>query len=86
MCLMQTDFPVPDGPRIIEIWSSGMPRFRPFRIVLRPNDFLTSMNSMASVEPCGRFVPECHLYGSSPERVWSQMLSGMSSEVSGRAS
>ena len=25
-----------------------MPRFRPFRIVLRPNDFLTSMNSTAS--------------------------------------
>ncbi len=51
MCLMHTDLPVPDGPRIIEIWLSGMPRFRPFRIVLRPKDFLTSMNSMASVEP-----------------------------------
>ena len=32
MCLMQTDFPVPDGPRIIEIWSFGRPRFRPLRI------------------------------------------------------
>ena len=49
MCLMQTDLPVPDGPRIIEIWPSGRPRLRPFRIVLRPKDFFTSMNSTASV-------------------------------------
>ena len=26
MCLMQTDFPVPDGPRIIEILSFGDPQ------------------------------------------------------------
>ena len=45
MCLMHTDLPVPEGPRIIEICPSGRPRLRPFRIVLRPNDFLTSMNS-----------------------------------------
>ena len=61
MCLMQTDLPVPDGPRIIEIWSFGRPRFRPLRIVLlRPNDFLTSMNSTASVAPCSRVRPLCH--------------------------
>src|SRR5204862_4202396 len=49
MCLMQTDLPVPDGPRIIEICPSGMPRFRPLSTVLRPNAFFTSMNSTASV-------------------------------------
>ena len=59
MCLMQTDLPVPDGPRIIEIWPSGSPRFRPFRITLRPNAFFTSMNSTASVEPWSRLRPEC---------------------------
>ncbi len=66
MCLMQTDLPVPDGPRIIEIWLSGMPRFRPLRIVLRPNDFLTSMNSIASMPPCSRLWPVCQRYSSSP--------------------
>ena len=60
MCLMHTDLPVPDGPRIIEIWLSGMPKFRPLRIVVRPKDFLTSMNSIASVEPWSRLRPECH--------------------------
>ena len=60
MCLMQTDLPVPEGPRIIEIWSSGRPRFSPLRIVLRPKDFLTSMNSTASVVPCSRVRPLCH--------------------------
>ena len=57
MCLMQTDLPVPDGPRIIEIWSSGRPRLRPFRIVLRPNALMTSMNSTASSAPCSRVRP-----------------------------
>jgi hypothetical protein len=33
--------PVPDGPRIIEILSSGMPRLRPRRILLRPNALCT---------------------------------------------
>ena len=37
MCLMHTDFPVPDGPRIIVIIPSGMPRLRPSSTVLRPN-------------------------------------------------
>ena len=60
MCLMQTDLPVPDGPRIIEIWLSGRPRLRPFRIVLRPNALTTSMNSTASSEPCSRVRPVCH--------------------------
>src|SRR5215212_1558619 len=54
MCLMQTDLPVPDGPRIIEIWLSGMPRLRPFRILLRPNALCTSMNSSASTAPFRR--------------------------------
>src|SRR3954453_13171783 len=65
MCLMHTDFPVPDGPRIIEILSSGMPMFRPRRILLRPNALWTSTNSTASSPPCGRCSPVCHLYSSS---------------------
>src|SRR3954468_2584226 len=65
MCLMHTDFPVPEGPRIIEILSSGMPMFRPRRIWLRPNALWTSMNSTASSEPCGRCLPVCHWYSSS---------------------
>ena len=80
MCLMHTDLPVPDGPRIIEIWSSGMPRLRPFRIVLRPNDFLTSMNSMASARRrAGASCRSATCRAPRPARVWSQMLSGMSS-------
>ena len=66
MCLMHTDFPVPDGPRIIEIWFSGRPRLRPFRIVLRPNDLWTSMNSTASVEPWSRLVPSASSRGAPP--------------------
>src|SRR4051794_40572099 len=66
MCLMHTDFPVPDGPRIIEILSSGRPMFRPRRILLRPKALWTSTNSTASIVPCGRARwPECHLYSSS---------------------
>src|SRR5689334_4764734 len=65
MCLMQTDFPVPDGPRIIEILSFGMPMLRPRRILLRPNALCTSTNSTASSTPDGRFLPVCHLYSSS---------------------
>src|SRR5919112_1400312 len=64
MCLMQTDFPVPDGPRIIEIWLSGSPRLSPFSTRLRPNAFTTSMNSTASSEPCSRLRPVCHWYSS----------------------
>ena len=37
MCLMQTDLPVPDGPRIIDTIPSGSPMFRPRRICVRPN-------------------------------------------------
>src|SRR5689334_1170201 len=65
MCLMHTDLPVPDGPRIIEILFSGMPMFRPRRILLRPNALWTSTNSTASSTPLGRFLPVCHLYSSS---------------------
>src|ERR1700742_2696974 len=65
MCLIHTDFPVPDGPRIIEILSFGMPMFRPRRILLRPNALWTSTNSTASSVPDGRFLPVCHLYSSS---------------------
>src|SRR4051794_23035459 len=65
MCLMQTDLPVPDGPRIIEILSFGMPMFRPRRILLRPNALCTSTNSTASSTPEERFLPVCHLYSSS---------------------
>ena len=65
MCLMQTDLPVPDGPRIIEILPSGMPMFRPRRILLRPNALCTSTNSTASGTPVGRWAPVCHWYSSS---------------------
>src|ERR1700759_3328514 len=70
MCLMQTDFPVPDGPRIIEILSFGIPMFRPRRILLRPNALWTSTNSTASSTPDGRFLPVCHLYSSSSGLFW----------------
>src|SRR3954468_5091370 len=62
---MQTDFPVPDGPRIIEIFPSGIPMFRPRRIWLRPNALCTSTNSTASCVPVGRFRPVCQRYSSS---------------------
>ena len=65
MCLMQTDLPVPDGPRIIEILSFGMPRLSPRRILLRPNALWTSTNSTASSTPVGRCSPVCHWYSSS---------------------
>src|SRR3954464_5412082 len=65
MCLMQTDFPVPEGPRIIEILSFGIPMLRPRRILLRPNALCTSTNSTAPSVPDGRFLPVCHLYSSS---------------------
>src|SRR3954453_18423086 len=65
MCLMQTDFPVPEGPRIIEILSSGMPMFRPRRILLRPNALCPSTNFTGPSEPCGRCLPVCHWYSSS---------------------
>ena len=38
MCLMQTDLPVPEGPRIIETIPSGRPIVRPRRIWLGPKD------------------------------------------------
>src|SRR3954454_10911791 len=66
MCLMHTDLPVPDGPRIIEILLSGRPMFRPRRILLRPNALWTSTNSSASSPPFGRSRwPLCHLNSSS---------------------
>ena len=68
MCLMQTDFPVPEGPRIIEILPSGMPMFRPRRILLRPKALWTSMNSTASGAPEGRWAPVCQRYSSSSSR------------------
>ena len=64
MCLMHTDFPVPDGPRIIEILPSGRPMFRPRRILLRPKALWTSMNSTASGTPVGRLSPVCQWYSS----------------------
>src|SRR4051812_18423041 len=66
MCLMHTDFPVPEGPRIMEILPSGRPMFRPHRILLRPKALWTSTNSTASGTPVGRLSPVCHWYSSSP--------------------
>src|SRR5947208_1550399 len=65
MCLMHTDLPVPEGPRIIEIIPSGRPMLSPRRIRLRPKALCTSMNSMASSAPLGRLSPVCHRYSSS---------------------
>src|SRR4051794_7384864 len=79
MCLMQTDFPVPDGPRIIEILSFGMPMLRPRRILLRPNALWTSTNSTASSTPDERFLPVCHLYSSS---CWASGRFSVSSAIS----
>src|SRR4051812_21482562 len=70
MCLIHTDFPVPDGPRIIEILSFGMPMLRPRRILLRPNALWTSTNSTASSTPDERLRPVCHLYSSSSPGFW----------------
>ena len=57
MCLMQTDLPVPDGPRIIEILSSGRDMLSPRRTWLRPNALWTSTNSIASGSLAGRILP-----------------------------
>src|SRR3954471_13801617 len=62
---MQTDFPVSDGARIIEIFPCGIPMFRPRGIWVRPNALWTSTNSTASSTPDGRLRPVCHLYSSS---------------------
>src|SRR5215212_1972205 len=84
MCLMHTDLPVPDGPRIIEIWLSGRPRLSPLSTRLRPNALTTSMNSTASSEPCSRVLPVCHWYSSASaceprSCVISPVLAGRSS-------
>ena len=57
MCLMQTDFPVPDGPMIIEIWFSGRPMFRPRSTLFDPKALWTSMNWIASGSRAARIVP-----------------------------
>src|SRR3954471_13657911 len=85
MCLMQTDFPVPDGPRIIEILSFGMPMLRPRRILLRPNALWTSMNSTASSTPEGRFLPVCHWYSSSALSSGRFSVSSLISSSDGRS-
>src|SRR5215207_11127290 len=76
MCLMQTDLPVPDGPRIIEILSFGMPRLSPRRILLRPNALWTSTNSTASSPPAGLVSPVCQRYSSSGGFSLSREISG----------
>ena len=53
MCLMHTDLPVPDGPRIIDTIPSGRPMFSPRRMCVRPNALYVSMNSTASGRPDG---------------------------------
>ena len=64
MCLMQTDFPVPEGPRIVVMLVLGDRHVEPGRIWLRPNDLWTSMNSTASLVPVGRCLPVCQRYSS----------------------
>src|ERR1700737_4615461 len=65
MCLIHTDFPVPDGPKIIDTIPSGNPMFKPRRIRLRPNALYVSMNSTASGRPDGYARYVCHRYSSS---------------------
>ena len=76
MCLMHTDLPVPEGPRIIVIIPSGMPRLRPSSTVLRPKRLTTSMNSTVSSRPWSRIVPwySNFLSGGSPSRTPSLRL------------
>ena len=57
MCLMHTDLPVPEGPRIIDTWPSGIPRLSPRSTRLAPNALCTSMNSIASGASLGRLAP-----------------------------
>src|SRR4029453_18019553 len=84
MCLMQTDLPVPEGPRIIEIWLSGRPRFKPLSTRLRPNALTTSMNSTASSAPCSRVLPVCHWYSSAS--AWEPRSCVISPVPRGRSS
>ena len=76
MCLMQTDLPVPDGPRIIVIIPLGMPRLRPSSTVLRPKRLTTSMNSTVSSRPWPRIVPWYSNFSeaAAPSRTPSLML------------
>src|SRR5437879_5747435 len=57
MCLMHTDFPVPEGPRIIEILFSGSDMFSPRSTWLDPNALCTSTNSIASGSRDSRIGP-----------------------------
>src|SRR4051812_16323851 len=90
MCLMHTDLPVPDGPRIIEIWLSGRPRFSPFSTRLRPKALTTSMNSTASSDPWSRALPVCHWYSSAsacePRSCVISPVGAARSSCSGRCS
>ena len=86
MCLMQTDLPVPEGPRIIEILSSGMPRLSPRRILLRPNALCTSTNSTASGTPVGRCLPVCHWYSSSSPSAGRRTGSRVTAACAGASS
>src|SRR5215216_2466533 len=81
MCLMHTDLPVPDGPRIIEIIPSGRPMFRPRRMRLRPKALWTSMNSIASGTPASRLRPVCQRYSSSS--CWPSQWRACSSRLGG---
>src|SRR4051794_16827887 len=89
MCLMHTDLPVPDGPRIIEMRSSGRPMFSPRRILLRPKALWTSTNSIASSVPRGRSrwpVWYANSSSSSPGSLTTETRDGSGSPLSTRAS
>ena len=47
MCFMQTDLPVPDGPRIIEISPFGRRMLMPSSTACPSKDLWTSTNSIA---------------------------------------
>ena len=53
MCLMQTDLPVPDGPRIIEILSFGIPRLRPAQDLVAA-ERLVDLDELDGVLDAGR--------------------------------
>src|SRR4051795_3032282 len=81
MCLMHTDLPVPEGPRIIEIFPSGIPMFRPRRILLRPKALWTSTDSIASWVPCGRSRCPAWRGEATPSACGARALPGMEGEL-----
>ena len=83
MCLMQTDLPVPDGPRIIEILSSGSSRSRPRRPIPLPGfstPFGLVVLLIGAQQALGRppWLPEKVLQHELPARFIARLLGAAS--------